>query len=161
MGHGEVNPEELLAHPNNARVHPKNQRDALQGAINDLGFIRSVTVTKDGTVIDGHLRVALALSEHQATIPVEIVDLNEDETREALLTLDPIAALAAYDKEQLDSLLRGVQTGEAAVQAMLGELAAKAGVADAEPPAFKEFDESVADDVEMCTCPKCGHAFPK
>jgi hypothetical protein len=26
---------------------------------------------------------------------------------------------------------------------------------------FKEYDESAADDVEMCTCPKCGHEFPK
>ena len=26
---------------------------------------------------------------------------------------------------------------------------------------FKEYDESAADDVQMLTCPKCGHTFPK
>ena len=26
---------------------------------------------------------------------------------------------------------------------------------------FKEYDESAADDVELLTCPKCGHSFPK
>lgn len=25
---------------------------------------------------------------------------------------------------------------------------------------FKEYDESVADDVKMCVCPSCGHEFP-
>jgi hypothetical protein len=29
------------------------------------------------------------------------------------------------------------------------------------PTEFKEYDETTADDVEMCTCPKCGAAFPK
>ena len=26
---------------------------------------------------------------------------------------------------------------------------------------FKEFDETAAADVELTTCPKCGHSFPK
>ena len=26
---------------------------------------------------------------------------------------------------------------------------------------FKEYDESAADDVQLATCPKCGHSFPK
>jgi hypothetical protein len=26
---------------------------------------------------------------------------------------------------------------------------------------FKEFDETAADDVELMTCPKCGHTLPK
>jgi hypothetical protein len=26
---------------------------------------------------------------------------------------------------------------------------------------FKEYDESAADDVQLLTCPKCGHTFPK
>ncbi len=30
-----------------------------------------------------------------------------------------------------------------------------------EPPDFKEYDESIADDVEMIACPHCGKSFPK
>jgi hypothetical protein len=26
---------------------------------------------------------------------------------------------------------------------------------------FKEYDESAADDVQLLTCPKCGHTFPR
>jgi len=29
------------------------------------------------------------------------------------------------------------------------------------PEGFPEYDESIADDVEMCECPSCGHKFPK
>ncbi len=33
--------------------------------------------------------------------------------------------------------------------------------AQAEPAEFPEYDESIADDVEMMECPQCGHRFPK
>jgi hypothetical protein len=32
---------------------------------------------------------------------------------------------------------------------------------DPESVDFKEYDETTADDVQYCTCPKCGHEFPK
>jgi len=129
VGHGEEAPDQLLANPGNWRTHPKAQQAALAGAISDIGFIRSVTVNQTtGHVVDGHLRVALALRNGEATIPVEYVEMTEAEEAEALVTLDPIAAMAAADKAQLDALLRDVQTGDAAVQAMLAELAAKSGL---------------------------------
>ncbi len=128
VGHGDMDPEQLLACPNNYRIHTQAQRAALKGAIGDLGFIRSVTITKDGMVVDGHLRVALALSEGQQSIPVEIVDLNEDEVKEALLTLDPLSAMAAADKEKLDELLHDVPAFDLAVSAMLTDVAKNAGL---------------------------------
>ena len=56
----------------------------------------------------------------------------------------------------VDDLLRDVSTGDAALQAMLSDLAGAAP--DIE---FKEYDESTADDVQYCECPNCGHRFPK
>ena len=98
VGHAEVPPDQLLANPNNWRIHPMYQQKALQGVINDIGYIKSVTVNKNsGMVIDGHLRVTLALRDNIPTIPVEYVDLTEAEEAEALITLDPIAALAGSD----------------------------------------------------------------
>jgi hypothetical protein len=29
------------------------------------------------------------------------------------------------------------------------------------PGEFREYDESVADEVKYCTCPECGHRFPQ
>lgn len=120
----------FLANPNNWRLHPKNQQAALKGGLDEIGWIDDVIVNiNTNNVIDGHLRVTLALREGDETpIPVKYVDLDENEERFALLTLDPIAAMAASDKEKLDELLRGVQTGEAALQEMLSELAEREGL---------------------------------
>lgn len=140
VGHDNVPPDQLLAHPDNWRVHPRYQQEALRGVINDIGYIKSVTVNKlTGRVVDGHLRVTLALRDGIPTIPVEYVELTEAEEAEALLTLDPIAALAGSDKDNLETLLAQVQTDDAAVMKLLEDTAADAGLdihgepKDAEP----------------------------
>src|SRR5215212_4347178 len=92
VGHGEESPEQLAANPKNWRIHPERQQKVLEGAIKDVGYLRSVTVNKrTGYVLDGHLRVALAISSGQHAIPVEYVDLSEEEEAEALALIDPIA----------------------------------------------------------------------
>lgn len=86
--------------------------------------MQGVIVNKrTGYVLDGHLRAAIAISHGDKTIPVTYVDLDEAEESEILATIDPLAAMAVADKEQLDGLLRDVQSGDAAVQQMLAELA--------------------------------------
>jgi len=35
------------------------------------------------------------------------------------------------------------------------------GINNEPAPEFKEYDESVADDVEFIECPNCGHKWPK
>lgn len=126
IGHDNVPPEQLMAHPENWRIHPKFQQEALRGVINDVGYIKSVTVNKrSGRVIDGHLRVTLALRDSIPTIPVEYVDLTEEEEAEALLTLDPIAALAGSDKDNLEALLSQVNTDNSAVMELLNRTSGK------------------------------------
>lgn len=123
IGHGEESPEQLAANPKNWRIHPQGQQDVLKGAIDDVGFIRSVTVNKrTGYVLDGHLRVSLAISSGQTSIPVEYVDLSEAEEAEALAVLDPIAGLAAADREQLGALMADIEHADAAVSEMLAEM---------------------------------------
>lgn len=135
--YGEEAPDQLLAHPRNFRIHPKAQQDALTGALNDLGWIAPVLVNEvTGHVIDGHLRIGLAISKGAPTIPVAYVALDEAEEAEALLTLDPIAAMAVADTGNLALLLEEVRSGEAGVQAMLAELAKASGLryGDEGPP---------------------------
>lgn len=134
VGHAEIPPADLLAHPENWRIHPQYQQEALRGAINDVGFIKSVTVNKrSGRVVDGHLRVTLALRDGIPLIPVEYVDLTEQEEAEALLTIDPIAALAGSDKDNLTALLAQVDTNDAAVLKLLEDTATEAGIMRGEP----------------------------
>jgi hypothetical protein len=131
VGHGEEAVDQLLANPLNYRLHPDNQQQALAGAIDDIGFIRSVTVNqRTGRVVDGHLRVTLAARSGVETLPVEYVDLDEAEEAQALLSLDPIAAMAASDKAKLDELMRAVQSDDERVQAMISELAEHEGMFD-------------------------------
>jgi ParB-like chromosome segregation protein Spo0J len=157
VGHDEVPPDQLMAHPDNWRIHPKYQQEALRGVINDIGYIKSVTVNKTtGRVVDGHLRVTLALRDSIPTIPVEYVELTEAEEAEALLTLDPIAALAGSDKDNLELLLGQVNTDDAAVLKLLEDTAAGAGLEWGDPE-FKEYGEDIADDIQVCKCPTCGH----
>lgn len=161
VGSGEEKPDQLLANPLNFRVHPQGQQEALEGVLSEVGWVQEVIVNKTtGHLIDGHLRVTLAMRKGEGAIPVKYVELTEAEEKLILSTFDPISALAATDKEKLDELLQDVSSGSMAVQQLLSDLAEKAGII---PPnvEFKEFDESVADTVEYHECPNCGHKWPK
>lgn len=103
-----VDPEQLLAHPENARRHPADQREALRDSLGRVGWVDVVKVNRaTGHVVDGHARVEEAISRG-VSVPVLYVDLDEDEERYVLATLDPIGSLAAYDAEVLEGLLEGV-----------------------------------------------------
>ena len=129
VGEGEQPASQFVANPANWRVHPQNQRDAMRGALNEVGWVQRVIVNRrTGYLIDGHERVWQALQNGDAPVPYVEVDLDEAEEAYVLATLDPIGAMAQADKEQLDALLREVQSGEAGVQAMLSELAEKTGL---------------------------------
>ena len=127
-------PDQLLANPANFRLHPKNQQDALSGVLDDVGWISPIICNEvSGHVIDGHLRVTLALRNNLPTVPVIYVHLTPAEEAEALATYDPLSAMAGTDSAQLDALLREVSTDSPAVQAMLDVLATEAGIVPGEP----------------------------
>jgi ParB-like chromosome segregation protein Spo0J len=129
VGQSEVAPGELDASPWNWRTHPVYQRDALIGALKEIGWIQQIVVNqRTARLIDGHLRLAVALESGEPTVPVLYVDLDEAEEKLALVTLDPLAALASADQERLAGLLHEVQSGDAALQQMLSELAQNHGL---------------------------------
>lgn len=135
IGHGDVNPEDLLANPLNFRRHPGHQMDALRGSMKELGWLKTILVNKTtGHVLDGHARVEEAMRQGLKTIPATIVELAPEEERLALAVLDPITELATRDQATLDELLADVSTADAGLQALLDELAGKDGGGDGEPP---------------------------
>ncbi len=141
-GSGEEAPDQLLANPANWRIHPKAQQDALAGALDAVGWVQQVLVNRSsGFVVDGHARVALALSRGEPTVPVLYVDLAPEEEALVLATLDPIGAMAGRDDEKLKALLADVTVDDAGLLALLGDLGGhepKAGLTDPdevpEPP---------------------------
>jgi hypothetical protein len=113
----------------NWRIHPQPQQDALVGVLSEVGWVQNVIINdRTGNLIDGHARVTVADRNGETEIPAVWVDLSESEKALILATIDPLAAMAATDREQLDALLHEVSTGDAAVQAMLDQLAQQAGL---------------------------------
>lgn len=156
----------LTAHPSNWRRHPEGQITALQAVIEDpaIGWAGALLFNeRTGRLIDGHARKKIV--DESAIVPVLIGSWSEEAERKILATLDPLAAMAEADTEALKGLLETVDLSGNALAALAGSLDVAPGMlGDGELPADadgKEFDESVADDVKMLTCPKCGHEFPK
>jgi len=157
-----INSGDLTAHPGNWRSHGAAQTEALRGILREVGIAGALLAyrsTRQGgalVVIDGHLRKDAAPQQW----PVLILDVDDAEADYILSTHDPLAAMATADAGALDALLSSVNSGEAAVQAMLSQLAVDAGIVAPEVD-WKEYDESAADDVEYNECPECGHKWPK
>lgn len=122
--HGEEKPDKLLANPANWRRHGESQQRALSGVLGEVGLVQSVIVNRTtGHLVDGHLRVELALAAGQPQIPVVYVELSEDEERIILASLDPIAAMADADRDKLAELLASVRSEDEAVRALLERIA--------------------------------------
>jgi ParB family chromosome partitioning protein len=158
--YGEEAPDQLLAHPHNAKIHPRAQTKALAAAITELGWLAPVVVNEQtGHTIDGHARIGEAIARGEPTIPVAYVSLPPEQEALALATLDPIGSLAVHDKDALDALLRGASTGDAVLQGFLADFAAKEGI---QPPDFQPVpmeEQGRLDQKQPVTCPACGHAF--
>lgn len=124
VGEGVEAPDQLLANPLNWRTHPKEQVDALEGLLREVGWVQRVIVNRTtGHIVDGHARVELALRRSESAVPVLYVELTEAEERLVLAALDPIGGLAGKDAAVLDELLQGVHTEDPALQELLDSLA--------------------------------------
>lgn len=162
VGTGAEDPRKIVANPRNWRIHPMAQSKALEGVLGEIGWIAPVTINRTtGFCLDGHLRVALAVKNKAATVPVQYVELSEDEEAVALATLDPISALAEADVGVLTTLLQSVKTGDAAVQQMLADLLEEAQKAHPDPLDLGEGENEAGaeDEKEELSCPKCGFTF--
>jgi DNA modification methylase len=140
VGHGEELASQLLANPKNWRLHPTNQRAALEGVLKEVGWVQEVIVNRrTGFVVDGHLRAAMAISAGEK-VPIVFVDLSEEEEALILATLDPLSAMAASDQKAFEGLVGGLdQAYKALVAATVPDSAlegAKQGLTDedAVPP---------------------------
>jgi ParB-like chromosome segregation protein Spo0J len=110
-------------------------------------------------MIDGHLRVELAIKNKEKEVPVKYVDLSPEEEELALLTLDPIGAMAEADKNMLEALLANVSTDDERIKELMGEIGNGYGVI---APDFKPIPESEVprlDEKKKAICPECGHEF--
>ncbi|MDL1924350.1 hypothetical protein FBQ95_17235 [Chloroflexi bacterium CFX3] len=122
-GYGECSPAELIANPRNWRLHPNYQQSALSAVLEEVGFVDSIVVNREtGFVVDGHLRLRVALAEGQPTVPVTYVRLTAAEEAAILASHDPISLMAHPDHNKLAHLLSEIPAGDARLATLLGTL---------------------------------------
>jgi len=175
IGYDVVDPEQLLANPKNYRRHGADQREALRGSLDELNIIAPIIVNSvTGNVIDGHARCEEYIAAGITEVPVAYIELDEDKEALALLSLDPIAAMAETDVEKLDDLLAGTYTRNEGLQWMLGQLAEKNELMQYSAQSFgtlpEEREVTMGDVIEReeeddipglihVMCPHCGEVF--
>jgi hypothetical protein len=131
-GYADVPPDQLLANPKNFRLHPKHQQEVLSNVLSTVGVVQNVIVNETtGHVIDGHLRIALALRNDEPTVPVTLVELSPEEEDIIMASFDPIGALANSDKDKLEELLADIQTDNQVLSDFFAHSSADMGISDA------------------------------
>lgn len=153
-GHRRVKAGDLLAHEHNFRTHPEEQKQALLGLYQEVGFARSLLAyIPDSEMAEAKAFAARLVEQgensddamgqalHRArlklidghlrrdltpdmVLTVEILDVNDAEASKLLASIDPLAALAEMDGGKLDALLAEVETSSPALQDLLDSLVA-------------------------------------
>ena len=152
--HRKVRAGDLVPHELNPRTHSEAQRAALRLLYEEIGFARSLLAYElpDGRLklIDGHLRADL---DPDAPVTVEVLDVGDEEARQLLLTIDPLAALAQSDQEALAALKEVTETDQEALRALWRSLDESAREAERQlasqpplPPQFQILIECADED---------------
>lgn len=106
-----VDPNTLTGNPMNWRLHSQNQFKALEGLLDEVGWVERILVNKrTGHIVDGHARVELAVKRGEKKVPVDYIDVDEEKEKLILATLDPIAAMANTDADMLAELIESLAT---------------------------------------------------
>ena len=162
---------ELIPWRDNPRHISKADAERLADSLDDFGQIHAIAVDPHNEILDGHQRTAVwaALdrygNDYEVDVRVASRALTTPERKKLVAYLHTGAVgawdwdkLSAWDYDELQDYGFDTQTlnkwnDDAANLRTMLEVE--------EVPEFKEYDESIADEVEMIECPECGHRFPK
>jgi DNA modification methylase len=114
----------------NPRLHPVKNLEAIKASLMEYGQLETILVNRrrqPWEVIHGNGRLQAALDLGWKYIAANIVDVDDATAKAMTIVLNRSGELAEWDHEQLDKLLREVQTSEK-LSAMLAELAQEKGL---------------------------------
>lgn len=127
---GQVHPRDVLLNPHNWRAHPQAQQDAMLATYRELGQVQAILINEPtGLLIDGHLRVALAILDSQESIEAVWVDLSAAEEAAALLLFDAIGAMAKVNHDNYEILREMQGSRDATLLALIEQNAIRFGLA--------------------------------
>lgn len=132
-----VAPDQLLANPRNFRVHSKAQKDAMRATLRTVGWMDAVIVNKrTQNIINGHMRVQIALEDNEPEVPVLYVDVDQETENLALATFDNVGLMAGTDRDLLNDLLDETYTTDPILKDFLTSL---------QPGSIPESDDPIQD----------------
>jgi ParB-like chromosome segregation protein Spo0J len=148
---------DLAPYVANPRQITEKQAKDLKTSLDKFGLADPLIVNTNNDLIGGHQRKKIletlmgADPDFEVDVRVPDRELTIDEMRELNVRLNKNVAEWNFDtlanNFELDDLRDwGFEEREFDVYY---------------PQDFKEYDESIADEVEMIECPECGHRFPK
>ena len=153
--------------PANLRRHPMRNLDAIAASLRRFGQRTPIVVDGDGVVRKGNGTLEAARALGWEKIDVVRTTLKGADAVAYAIADNRTGELAEWDEAGLAETLQALRAEafdlaavgytEAEVDALIGGL-----VAGLPPGADgREYDESIADEVEYLECPECHHRWPK
>ncbi len=149
---------ELVPWERNPRQINDKQAKRLEESFEQFGQVEIIAIGPENQIYNGHQRLKVLSQKYGADYEVDVRvasrALTEKEREKLTVYLHKGAAgdwdydLLANEFELPDLVEWGFEPFEL-------------GINNEPAPEFKEYDESVADDVEFIECPNCGHKWPK
>lgn len=118
-----VDPQILLENPLNYRVHPPEQEAETRESIRTCGWARRLLVNVlTGRLIDGHLRLKIAIDDKLDRVPVDYGQWTDKQELLLLAALDPITGRAKWDDAKFQELYGKLKLNEGPLRSMLDGL---------------------------------------
>lgn len=158
--------DRVIPYARNPRNIPTDAIDAVKSSIREFGWRQPIVVDAGGVIVAGHTRYQAARQLGLATVPVHVAsELTPTQIRAYRLADNRTSDNAFWDNELLTLELQDLRDDDfdidltAFTEQDLKRLLAET---KAQPHSeFSELDESIVNDIEMMTCPSCGHRFQK
>lgn len=160
---------QLKPDPKNARKHNQRNIGQIVSSLQEVGGARSIVIDEDNIILAGNgvieaagiagiENVRVIEADGNEIIAVKRKGLTPEQKTRLALWDNRAAELAEWDVDQLQ-----IEFDSGMLDGMFSEFElADYGIGEnKELPEFKEYDESVENDVEFIECPECGHRFPK
>lgn len=154
----------------NPRRHNQKNIGIVVDSLQQVGFARSIVIDEDNTILAGNgVTEAAAIAGIEKVVEIEADGETIIAVRRRGLTEEQKTKLKYYDNRsgELADWDPAVIVSDLELGLDLSNLwnpdelsVMLEGAADSIPE-FKEYDESVENEVEYCTCPSCGHKWPK
>jgi len=125
VGHADVDPLTLKAHPKNFRTHANQQRRLMEAALDELGHVGEIVVNRNSRrILNGHLRVELAIGRAEEAVPVTWLDVSDEEELVILAFFDSIGEQAKIDADRLRANFQAITAQHDNLRTVMADWAA-------------------------------------